>query len=344
MKEKIKNTKGITLIALVVTIIILLILAGVTINVALGDNGLFKKSQEAVNRYKSAEANEAAVIEDLVTNWDNIISGGTTSEGPKVITGSKTSEVISKITGTETENTKVTIGGEEVIIPAGFTISPESAENVSGGIVVVDDNNNEWVWVPCTSYERHDWGKQNGTYSDYSEEMPTDQSASITKNKGYYIGRYEAGNDGSGNVIIQENKTPYNNIAIADCKTKSDNFASTNGYDTKKMFTTLCSSYAWDSSLTFIEKTNVGYATNSTQGNYSGSLKNTGSTAVCNIYDMGGNLFEYTTESSSTESTPYVKRGGVYDISASVSPAGFRDVAYGNAYDHNGFRLTLFLK
>lgn len=59
--KKMKITKaqsGITLIALVVTIIILLILAGVAINVALGDNGLFSKSKEAVEKHKESSAKE----------------------------------------------------------------------------------------------------------------------------------------------------------------------------------------------------------------------------------------------------------------------------------------------
>ena len=56
-KQKLKE-RGITLIALVVTIIILLILAGVTLNIALSDNGLFKKAQESADKYKEASEEE----------------------------------------------------------------------------------------------------------------------------------------------------------------------------------------------------------------------------------------------------------------------------------------------
>lgn len=49
---------GITLIALIITIIILLILAGVTINFVLGDNGLFKTAKEAGEKYNEAGARE----------------------------------------------------------------------------------------------------------------------------------------------------------------------------------------------------------------------------------------------------------------------------------------------
>ena len=49
--NKIKSTKGITLISLVVTVIILLILAGVSISVAIGENGIFTQSKQAVQKY-----------------------------------------------------------------------------------------------------------------------------------------------------------------------------------------------------------------------------------------------------------------------------------------------------
>ena len=47
MREKIINKKGITLIALVVTIIVLLILAGVAIATLTGENGLFVRAKQA---------------------------------------------------------------------------------------------------------------------------------------------------------------------------------------------------------------------------------------------------------------------------------------------------------
>ena len=74
-KNKVKDTycitqKGITLIALIITIIILLILAGVTINFALGDNGLFKTAKEAGEKYDEAQAREKleTVLLSLQTN------------------------------------------------------------------------------------------------------------------------------------------------------------------------------------------------------------------------------------------------------------------------------------
>ena len=56
-KQKLQE-RGITLIALVVTIVILLILTGVTLNIALSDNGLFSKTKKAAEDYKAASERE----------------------------------------------------------------------------------------------------------------------------------------------------------------------------------------------------------------------------------------------------------------------------------------------
>ena len=47
-------------------------------------------------------------------------------------------------------------------------------------------------------------------------------------------------------------------------------------------------------------------------------------TPVCNIYDMGGNVFEWTTESYSNTIYPYAERGGHYYGNYANTPAGYR--------------------
>lgn len=61
-----KKERGITLVALVVTIVVLLILAGVSITLVLGNNGLIKKTQEAKNSQLQATANEATFFNQTV--------------------------------------------------------------------------------------------------------------------------------------------------------------------------------------------------------------------------------------------------------------------------------------
>ena len=69
--NKLKNKKGITLIALVVTVVVLIILAGVSINAVLGDNGIIKKANQAASVTKEAEVKEAinrTILEFYLTN------------------------------------------------------------------------------------------------------------------------------------------------------------------------------------------------------------------------------------------------------------------------------------
>ena len=69
MKEKLKNNKGITLIALVITIIVLLILAMVTINIATS-NGIIKKSKDATDTYNKAYQNDINEINNGIAQID----------------------------------------------------------------------------------------------------------------------------------------------------------------------------------------------------------------------------------------------------------------------------------
>ena len=69
----IKNVQGITLIALVVTIIVLLILAGVAISLTIGQNGIFSRAQIAVNTWQNAETNEQLAMGELEDWMDEYI-------------------------------------------------------------------------------------------------------------------------------------------------------------------------------------------------------------------------------------------------------------------------------
>lgn len=61
-----KNQKGITLVSLVITIIVLLILATVAITMAINSDGLFGKANTAASEYNQAVANESKVVNDLI--------------------------------------------------------------------------------------------------------------------------------------------------------------------------------------------------------------------------------------------------------------------------------------
>ena len=67
-----KGQKGITLVALVVTIIVLIILAGISISLVLGDNGIITKAKEARNAQANAQAAENAMMEDFETQINDV--------------------------------------------------------------------------------------------------------------------------------------------------------------------------------------------------------------------------------------------------------------------------------
>ena len=228
----------------------------------------------------------------------------------------------------EQENIKKTEIDGEYWIPKGFIEADDSARTIKKGKVIEDRGGNQFVWIPCyvengvisskenlIEYKRRDFGKG----SDFilcSEEQNIEELESIKKYGGFYIGRYEAGKDKKNNVVIKQNQNPYNYVTISESKEKSSNFANINKYDKEKMYTNITSSYAWDTTLTYIENEFSEYGTFSPQGNYlSPQLLKTGQTEpVCNIYDMGGNLWEYTTEKYDDTLFQYVTRGGNFYV------------------------------
>ena len=160
-EQKIKEM-GITLVALVVTIIVLLILAGVTITSLLGDNGIIKKAQEAVNKMNEAIQSEQAEINALIGELDNIIAGngetGTGSGGDSggddtPTTGPNGKPLLSTITTLQTSgNVEAEDSyGNIVTVPQGFKVVEGSAGeeiSVPNGVVIEDSAGNQFVWIP----------------------------------------------------------------------------------------------------------------------------------------------------------------------------------------------------
>ena len=74
-----KEQKGITLVALIITIIVLIILAGVSITIALGNNGIFKKANKAGSEYQNASKNEMNELGNTSNTmnelWDEYLPG-----------------------------------------------------------------------------------------------------------------------------------------------------------------------------------------------------------------------------------------------------------------------------
>ena len=81
MKKNCSNQNGITLIALVVTIVVLLILAGVSVNALFGNSGIIEKAKETQNKMNEAKNNDLEAINELTNLIDNQVNGIEESTG-----------------------------------------------------------------------------------------------------------------------------------------------------------------------------------------------------------------------------------------------------------------------
>ena len=87
IKKLKKQVRGITLIALVVTIIVLLILAGVALSLTVGDNGLFRRAENAANTWQMAEQNEQSEMEQAGEFIDDYANNITRVDGVPIPNG-----------------------------------------------------------------------------------------------------------------------------------------------------------------------------------------------------------------------------------------------------------------
>ena len=370
-----KGNKGITLVALVVTIVVLLILAGISLNLVLGQNGIINKAQEARDKTEQERINTEKSMNSLKQELSNYVNKTDSGNGENSGGSGSTVDEVPIPSGF------VYVGGTKA---SGLVISDAAAdkEKYKGQTTVGTDLvGNQFVWIPVDNiadYKRTAYANQS--ISSYSETLADDEKTSVETNKGFYIGRYEAGDQESTNskklrasgastsntITVKAGQAPYNYIKYTDAKKLAEGFSTKQKYTSVK--SKLLSSYAWDTAIAFIQKTNSDYGNSSEEGNYNNSptftytgiadteknkqtkangtstLIPTGqTTAVNNIYDMGGNVWEWTTESCSNTSSTYTCRGGYYYNYFATYPAGGRTNVSDDAYVYVGFRCTLYL-
>ena len=133
---------------MVVTIVVLLILAGVSISLVLDKNGIIQKSKDARKEYGQAKANEQ---EDL-SNLSDMIEEATAEPAPKVDVNTKAGDN-STINGKKGNSNNPTIPKNYIPIDTatstwGDGSTAPSQDSVNHGLVIKDEKNNEWVWIP----------------------------------------------------------------------------------------------------------------------------------------------------------------------------------------------------
>ena len=294
-------------------------------------------------------------------------------EGNLVINNSKANsdekkwfnEVIGNTSNVKKE-WKNTIASVEdgVPIPKGFTYKEGTKDT---GLVIQDEKGNEFVWVPATESTYRKDTSFPGEAPTGDDTLPngiTDETADVVKYGGFYIGRYEAGvpenqtaidgkSSSTSNVkgvpVSKKDAIVWTNIDYTNSKANAENMIS-NEY----VQTGLLTGKAWDTVCHWI-KSDDELKDSRTYGNYYNSLapanENSGTrrTAgfnenwkVKNIYDLAGNVWEWTSEAYSSL---FINRGGSYNVVGSVNPVSYRN--YSNASNQNdylGFRSRLYIK
>lgn len=141
-----KQNSGITLIALVVTIVVLIILATISINLILKEGGIIEKAQQAKEMQANATEHEKEIINEMEEFYGNYIP----SEGENPPSAEKV--LVTELT--EIQDKKVIAEdkkGNQVVVPGGFKVRTDLGETVQDGIVIEDAIGNQFVWIPVSN-------------------------------------------------------------------------------------------------------------------------------------------------------------------------------------------------
>ena len=173
MKKEIKNKqeKGITLIALVVTIVVLLILAGVSISLVLNNNGVISKAKEARDKYAEAQTNDEKQLNE-VSDWIKETVGDTTGGGSEPGGSGGSGSTVDGVTIPEGY---YYVGGTKA---KGLVISDNVADKeLDKGKEDVrrDLAGNQWVWVPVET--------PSSLYTTVDEGVALDGSTGVKTTK-----------------------------------------------------------------------------------------------------------------------------------------------------------------
>ena len=340
MKTKNKRNylkqSGITLIALVVTIVVLLILAGVSINALFGDSGIINKAKDAQNKMNQAEQNDLEAINGL-NEWIDSKTNGTTGEDDKPSTSELPST--SYTTPYYPDNTFTKVEGTDL----------------SNGLVIKDKSGNEYVWIEVpktvevypkaglkitnftedeytaiekdlhtyTNYYRNGTSYKDEYYSNETTGLTSTQYTalkqkmlkSVYENGGFWIERYEAGietnrkakGDATIAPISKAGKVeapvyPYTYVTCSQAQILTSKLSTGKSYTSSLMF-----GVQWDLVLKHIETKEVekGTALVTIQSALRSDSKDWGNYCDASFTINRGKYADYKNYSLSTTWTPY---------------------------------------
>ena len=372
MRKTLRQKSGITLIALVVTIIVLLILAGIAISMISGNNGVLTKAVVAKKENEKGikEETKRLLIQEATINE---YTGSTLSRDE--IKSKTNNEITGATEGVISEIKDFTEGNETKYLPI-----PKGMAYLEGtidtGAVVVDTKGNEFVWVPIVE------GAETTVTSVWEEPGVEPNSNNITDNinteynamktsvatyGGFYVGRYETSWTGTqvasvGNVDPMGGFTQVNN----DNSTWYTFYTESKKLHNDSVVSGMIYNSQWNAMMIWMDdviNTNISSTTkfiddSTGMGHYNfdsdgnpitevGPIK-TGSNdnyKVKNIYDLAGNMFELNQRGGLGSPDYRHIRGGSWSFNGTYFSASshYGDEAIHVCSDY-GSRLTLYIK
>ena len=209
------------------------------------------------------------------------------------------------------ENSKI----ETITLPDGKVVTSSEAKykvtkngeysfivksnKVDTGYVIQDSRGNQFVWVPVSTGSLIRNTDGNDEYAEI-DNTATGLYNSVSKYYGFYIARYEASKteiEGESVAASQYGTMPWTNVEYNEAYEAAQKAGLLYGYS--EVRTAIVNSYAWDTTLEWINESFSNYSTNTNYGNYTGVVLETGTTSndeVNSICDLAGNLREWTTE------------------------------------------------
>ena len=372
--------KGITLIALVVTITVLIILATVSINTVLGDNGIIARAQKARDSYQNSQKSEDEQMAVLANEMAEYDEGGSSGGGNDTLTKPTAGTTVAKPgTWTSSQVTPIADGnGGTVPLPSGFYYV---GGDISTGLVISDKQGdtmstsgtsmgNQFVWIPVASeadLTRTEFDNNGqpttGLITSYTEPYASGYSTEaseystmrtqVLKYGGFYIGRFEAGVNSitlrtkvtvAQTVVCKKGVAPYNYVPWGTSMSDASEISGQSGavYLAKSMYS---SSSSVTSTLTYGCEWDamcryIGDSQRETPEKDAPEL--TGSVAT----DVSKNIYDlagncFEWTMEAFNTSSRVGRGGSYISASPVSNRSNDNPAY---YFDYSFRPTLYIK
>ena len=377
-----KGKRGISLIILVITIIIMIILAAAVI-LSLNSSNVVSKATEAKSKseWSAAEDRKTVMMSEILlkkSDLNEIIESEIV--GNFEISQNETNPKVLDIKYIEGDKKALIPGGFSYVtgtINTGMVIADSEGNEF---VWIPVDNITEFERQAGYLYDSpQSWSTTN--YPEpYLDGYPNEEEeynvmkASVAEHKGFYIGRYEAGSEtertyyssvnanGTTKMVVKSGAYVYNNVGWGPSMTSTigdvinvNDMGQNEGKGavqlSKEMYagsssvvSHLTYGVEWDAALRFIDPNFTGYAKISDgQAVYNSSLRTTGNYAFKNVYDMAGNLWEWTMEAGPDNTR--VCRGASYTSSSNKYGASSRTpINPVSMYANFGFRPSLYIK